>query len=150
MHKNPKLHDTASGLENVFGMYIENRGKTAARIDKTALVYAKVPTFDLLPSEPDYFEETVHSGLVMVPSGEPIGRVGYLRPSPSALSLEEIAAINRGEYFLYAYGKIEYRDAFNNPHMTQFGYVYNVPRDGEPEVLRGFIPGGPSAYNQAT
>ena len=54
---------------------------------------------------------------------------------------------------LVSYGFVEYGCVFDCatcPHVVRFGYVYNFPQGGEPQILTGFMPGGPSAYNAST
>jgi hypothetical protein len=75
--------------------------------------------------------------------------VGPLEPS-AFLTQGELAAIETGELFLYAYGRTQYQDAFRrSPNETAFGFVYHVPLGGDPRP-RGFMRAGPSVYNNAT
>jgi hypothetical protein len=134
---------------NAFGVSIHNMGRTPARILSSTLVYIRIDSFRELPAEPTYGEVNAHDGLILVPNGEPIGRVAFLFPEP-VLSKEQAAAVTAKRAFVYAYGVIKYLDVFGCLHSTQFGYVYNFPQAGEPQLLKGFMPGGPAAYNRAT
>jgi hypothetical protein len=44
---------------------------------------------------------------------------GAARP----LTAEEMAAVERGDLSIYIYGRIEYKDAFNRPHWTNFCFA---------------------------
>jgi hypothetical protein len=137
---------------NVFAVYIKNFGKTPARISRSALVYEKIPSFDRLPTAPNYKNVTVHEGWIFVPGGEPFGHLAFLSPD-SILTEPEAQAVANKETLLYAYGFVEYRCVFDCaecPHESRFGYVYNFPQGGEPQMLKGFKPGGPEAYNRVT
>jgi len=141
-------------FRNVFAVSVKNVGRTPALVTKSVLLYVRVDDLSQLAAEPAYTEPDIqiHDGLLLFPDGEPIGRVAFLQPE-AILSKAQVAAIQNKEGFVYAYGFIEYRDAFECPrcpHRTQFGYVYNFPQGGEPQVLKGFMPGGPDSYNKST
>lgn len=61
-----------------FAVFINNSGKTPARVSKSALDYERIPSFGQLPPEPNYRNVSVHNGLVLVPNGEPFGRIAFL------------------------------------------------------------------------
>ena len=59
-----------------------------------------------------------------------------------------------------AYGVVKYREVYDRPHETRFGYAYRVPethfvmKDGRIETVSFgkavFNHGGPAAYNLVT
>jgi hypothetical protein len=137
--------------QNVVGISIKNFGRTPARVIHSCLIYVRVDSLKTLPDVPQYLDITTHQGLTIVPNGEPIGHVAYLRPSSHLAPKEATAVINQ-ESFLYAYGFVEYADTVGGDkhHFTRFGYVYNIPQGGQPQFLTGLMPGGPPAYNETT
>ena len=73
-------------------------------------------------------------------------------PNSILVEVEKQAIENKRE-LLYAYGFVEYWCVFDckeRPHESRFGYVYNFPQSGEPQMLKGFMPDGPEAYNRST
>lgn len=139
-------------VRNVFAASIVNSGRTPAKILRSTLIYVRIPTLDELPIEPEYVDIITHAGLILISGGEPFGHVAFLRPS-AILTQSQAQSIMNKDAFLYAYGFVEYRCVFDCsacPHESRFGYVYNFPQGGEPQVLRGFIPAGPKAYNRYT
>jgi hypothetical protein len=78
-----------------------------------------------------------------------MGFAAYLEPH-AILPKSEADAVSRQEAFLYAFGKVVYRDVYDRMHETRFGYVYHFPLGGDP-VERGFRREGlPPSYNRAT
>jgi hypothetical protein len=137
---------------NAFAVKIVSAGRTPAKIIRSGLDYVMVENLSQLPAIPQYTNISLHDGLVMIPREEPIGRVAFLQPK-AILSKAEAKAIMNKDAFVYAYGFVEYGCVFDCatcPHVVRFGYVYNFPQGGEPQILTGFMPGGPSAYNAST
>ena len=135
------------------GMNISNTGRTPARILRSTLLYAWTDNSWPLPFTPVYLPEeiTIHSGLLLMPNSQPIAHIAFLKPF-DVLTVEQVEAVKDRKAFVYAYGFVEYRDVFDEKvvHETRFCYVYNFPQPGEPQFLKGLMPGGPEGYNKAT
>lgn len=154
--------DKRGAYHHIFNTSIKNVGKTVAQIDKTAIRYVYVEeSLSKLPEVPDYGKGTHHDGYLLIPNGEiwiytlltalAVNRLEAAQGVESGLlNRRQIANIEKGQDFLYAYGEVKYRDIFRKRRRTRFGYVYHFPKpnelgDGKPR----FQPGGPRAYNDA-
>jgi hypothetical protein len=136
---------------NVFDLVIKNSGKTPAHLLELSLSYRNMTKaeWDSLPPEPEY-EYVSMGGLLLVPT-DSIGRRTVLTPSGGILSEQELSSIENADRFLYAYGSVKYRDAFENIREMRFGYMYYFPQGGRVGLEpAGFERLGPEAYNRAT
>jgi hypothetical protein len=122
------------------------------------------------PAEPDFDEEPNYTSNAI---GTAIARPAEIPDSGTVLAPNNgfqliayfddgmmneatVESIQRHEKLLCAYGFVDYRDAFDRPHITRFCYIYRFigPRfrtitEDNVDMSR-FVLGGPDAYNQTT
>ena len=133
---------------NAFTCSIKNTGRTPARLVASSLQYRKIDSLKDVSQVPDYGKMLPFDDLLLV-VGDSVGDLAYLYPQ-IVLNKPEVEAIQGQKAFLYAYGKVVYKDVYNETHETKFGYVYHMPVGGDPKP-RGFNRGGlPPTYNGAT
>ena len=148
--------DSPEKMENpfhhAFPAIIKNVGKTPARIEKVYIHYilTQYPPKSL-SEQPVYINLLEEPSFVLVPNEEtPV--ITYLGHNGGVLTRGEIIAIqNRQAAFLYAYGMVQYKDVYDRPQETRFGYVYHFPQGGMINIEKtGFRRGGPELYNRQT
>jgi hypothetical protein len=143
-----------------FPAKITNVGRTPAKIDSIAIRYIRIPSDpSQLSAEPDYGELSPAGGYCLVPRDKATVNA-TLSQDEGTLTKGQIDAISKRQQFLYAYGIVKYRDVYELPHETRFGYVYYPPdlyyvqKGGEVSSISFdkavFQRGGPLAYNSNT
>jgi hypothetical protein len=132
----------------------KNCGRTIARIKDVQIRFHTIRAIEDLPQVPDYkpsaFPADKFFGQILAPSQEFEVATSFEGGMPTD---EQITAIRRYELALCAYGCVRYLDFANEPRVSQFCYVYYVPRGlvmiGVNEKER-FETGGPPGYNRYT
>lgn len=123
---------------------VHNKGRTPARITRMASAGQYVPKGDDLPETFRYPKEA-----------EPFTERGYVMP-PGAIT-ETGIAIESGHLQLikeqkgdfYFLGLIEYRDTFDQHHVTKYCYQLKPSQDLTNPIFEFYI-GGPDRFNDAT
>lgn len=119
-------------------------GNTPAKIMRQAITSVHVKSIDDLPLVPAYdFSESPHPRvLVAEPERDPWSVRPYFNPLVKN-SPEIWQAINEGLKIQVVYGVVVYLDVIDEQieHETRFCYVWTAES-------RGFILGGPAAYNR--
>jgi hypothetical protein len=136
---------------NVFDVVFKNSGKTPAHLLEYSLRYRHLTKaeWESLPSEPEY-EWLPLGGLLLVPT-DSVGERAVLTPKGGILTEPEFTSIRLADRFLYAYGSVKYRDAFEKIRKMRFGYLYYFPQGGRVSIEdAGFQRAGPEAYNRAS
>jgi hypothetical protein len=150
----PNIFEMFAGISafNAFVFDLVNQGKTVARLTgpvqyRTQSLLPKedlpeLPDYGGPPSTGDYSPEYAR---VLAP-GE---RNGLIRiPFQEFIDAEKLAAIERRDVRLFAYGSFRYADSFGrDPHEVQFGYTY---RPKTPEAEAHWMPIPKQAYNKHT
>ncbi len=130
-----------------------NYGKTPAFIVEVGYRFVTLPNLAALSPEPNYRNPNApvplvppkpDLGIPLLPNKSTNPIAAPVEPS-SLLTQPEINNIDKGEVVLYAYGFIEYRDVFDDPHETRWGYLFVVPAGFS--TYRGWQMAGPDAYN---
>lgn len=146
-------------ISHRFAAQIKNLGRTPAKIEGIAVRYVRTSrnVRDMDP-EPDYGEIDTEQ-FSLLPNSE-MAATAILSPGSGVLAKAEVTAIQEGREFLYAYGVVKYRDVYERPHETRFGYAYRTPdshyilNDGKVETISFgkavFQHAGPAAYNEVT
>jgi len=146
-------------ISHRFAAQIKNLGRTPAKIEGIAVRYVRTSRSarDMDP-EPDFGEIDTEQ-FFLLPNSE-MAATAILSPEGGVLAKAEVTAIQDGREFLYAYGVVKYRDVYDRPHETRFGYAYRTPdshyilKDGKVETISfgkaAFQHAGPNAYNHVT
>ena len=146
-------------ISHRFAAQIKNLGRTPAKIEGIAVRYVRTSRSarDMDP-EPDFGEIDTEQ-FFLLPNSE-MAATAILSPESGVLTKAEVTAIKDGREFLYAYGVVKYRDVYDRPHETRFGYAYRTPdshyilKDGKIETISFgkavFQHAGPAAYNHVT
>lgn len=146
-------------ISHRFAAQIKNLGRTPAKIEGIAVRYVRTTKSagDMDP-EPDFGEIDTEQ-FFLLPDSE-IAATATLSPEGGVLTKANVTAIKDGKEFLYAYGVVKYRDVYDRPHETRFGYAYCTPdshyilKDGKIETVSFgkavFQHAGPVAYNRVT
>jgi hypothetical protein len=146
--KDPYFKDPFS---HAFPVIIKNVGRTPARVKSVLIQYVLIQHKpDLLPAHPAYIDALKEPSFLLVQSEEtPV--LTYLSRNGGLLTKEEVWAIQRQQLFLYGYGIVEYKDVYERPHETRFGYVYHFPQSGMVNFEKtAFRRRGPESYNRQT
>jgi hypothetical protein len=152
-HGNPDLITSPKrddGIpNNIFVATIRNIGKSPAQITDMNAWYVKLDKMEDLAVKPDYEKSQNLEGMILVPN-DFIAQGQSLLPD-SCLTQEEEVKIRNAKMFLYAYGFVNYKDAFGNRRYTRWGYLYSFPQ-GNLTVFDfpRFQRAGPPEYNKAT
>jgi hypothetical protein len=124
----------ASGMMNPiihsFPAKIRNVGRTPAKIDQIGTRYVHLqdhPTF--LPAEPDYGKLENQHGYLLI-SDDEIMVNAHLSSNSGFLTKRAVSDIRNGVSYLYAFGVVKYRDTYDGPHETRFGFIYHFPQGG--------------------
>ena len=146
-------------ISHRFAAQIKNLGRTPAKIEGIAVRYVRSSRSarDMDP-EPDFGEIDTEQ-FFLLPNSE-MAATAILSPESGVLTKAEVTAIQDGKEFLYADGVVKYRDVYDRPHETRFGYSYRTPdshyilKDGKVETISFgkavFQHAGPAAYNHVT
>jgi hypothetical protein len=138
--------------KNVFVASAKNTGNTPARIIEFRVKYKQVPSLQDIPQKANYGPRPRSKSsdeILLCKEEQPIGAFAFLEPN-IIVTKPEKEKIERQEAFLYAYGILFYKDAFNRMHETKFGFIYHMPIGGD-VFERGFRRDKlPAAYNKAT
>lgn len=145
-------------IAHVFAGKLVNVGKTPARIEAAAIRYIRTSTHPSdLDAIPDYGEV---SESVMFAFPNEVNTISANLSPTATLTQAQIEAVQNEKEFLYAFGIVKYRDVYEEPHETRFGYFYQVQdrhlvmKDGVVETIRTgearFRKAGPPAYNGHT
>ena len=135
---------------HMFSATIKNVGKTPAQIEEISIKYlfrAENPV--------TLVEDKIHGDIVKEPSfllvpNEESVVAAFLSPD-AMLTKEQVLAIQSHRAFLYAYGIVRYKDVYDRPHETRFGYLYHFPQGGMINFeTAGFRRGGPASFNGQT
>jgi len=133
---------------NVFLAAIKNVGETPATLIKSKVIYQYVARLQDIPDDPDYGNLNPLNNMILV-KGDSIGEAAFLQPD-RILTRSQADAVRIREAFIYAYGIIKYRDAFEAGHETCFGFLYRFTLGGDPRPV-GFVREElPPKYNRAT
>jgi hypothetical protein len=133
---------------------IKNMGKTPAQALNFACHYIHIASLSDLPEIPNYEELAPQGEHWIIPGDEFIVHVD-LKTNDGILYEREVKDIRLRNSFLYAFGILEYRDAFGHEHRTQFGFAYHFPNRGIVDAEGNdlgkpyFRKDGPKAYNRA-
>jgi hypothetical protein len=142
------LNEPGRDKTNSFACSIKNTGNTPARLVESALKYRKIDSLKNVPDEPDYSEALSYDDLLLV-KGDSTGILTSLYPEV-VLKQPELAAVKTKTAFLYAFGRVVYKDVYDRQHEARFGYVYHIPHGGDPRPLGFAREGLPREYNKAT
>jgi len=141
-------HLVGYGAQNVFRFALENTGNTPARLVEVVTNYRKINRRQDIPQEPDYGTGTFLNDMPLSPEASE-HYMTFLEPD-IILNWEDFQAVSQQAAFLYAFGRVIYRDVYSRLHETRFGCVYHIPLGGDPRE-RGFRREWmPPAYNKAT
>jgi hypothetical protein len=148
IHVNPETrHDGV--LSHCFNWHFQNTGKSPAFIQKVSSRFIRIKNLNDLPSEPVYLNprELSYESEPLLP-GKDFGPV--YSPLESDLPFDQMEVEHRSKKcLLYAYGFVQYLDAYRRTHETRFGLVY----DSAPTLKRDydrFRLAGPPSYNRYT
>lgn len=126
------------GLSHCLTWYAQNVGKSPAFLEAISSRFVLIKGPSELPPEPIYStpqQLRCESEPVLV--GEKSGKI--YTPLEGAVDYYEVEMrCQTGEYRLYAYGYVKYKDIHDRPHETRFGLLYDSD---------GFRLVGPPAYN---
>jgi hypothetical protein len=114
---------------------IGNNGRSAGYVfDHTAVIY----TGTKLPEQPDYYGDRPHNAVV--PGGG--GSVGVTldNPTPPPLTEDQFNRITKGEEAIYVYGKLSYRDTFDEIHDLGYAVRIEIIQNTSPPVFRDTVP----------
>jgi hypothetical protein len=145
-------------IAHLFAGKLVNVGKTPAKIEAVAIRYVRSPTH---PSHwnviPDYGEISEREFFVFP---DEVNTISANLSPVATMTQSQIDAVLNEEEFLYAFGIVKYRDVYEQPHETRFGYMYKVQdrhlimKDGIIETIRTgearFRRDGPAKYNAHT
>jgi hypothetical protein len=122
---------------------IMNTGRTPAWITLIGSSAQFVKSEEDLPRIPNYPVTTRFGqrGSVLTPHGHTEAGVSF--------ETKRLEYVERGEVILYFYGFVEYRDAFNQTHMTRYCYRLKRSQDLTSQSLFEFYVDGPGGYNTA-
>ncbi len=134
--------------KNLFQCSIKNTGNTPARLLEISLSYKLATNQKDIPRRPDYGERSNLNSLVLV-KDDSIGYETVLEPR-DILTWDETESVRNRKTFLYAYGLVTYKDAFNRKHETRFGYLYHFPQGGDRRKAQFMREELPTPYNTAT
>lgn len=126
-----------------------NYGKTPAFIVSIKARLIQIGKLDDLPPEPEYGGDAsgLPNGTEVVAVPEKSTALMFARLEPNVLlKQDEIDKIMRGETALYVFGCVSYRDVFDEPRETRWGFIFRVPSGFS--KYRGWIMAGPAAYNR--
>ena len=134
-----------------------NSGKTVARITDVRGRFHIISKPEDLPSIPDYSlwkrpKEIPEDGRIVVP-GKTFQAAFPLESDTLGSTDIEVQAIKQGFRLWFAYGIVTYLDFSNTERVTQFCFVYKIPKGF---VFRSLTDearwdvGGPAGYNKAT
>jgi hypothetical protein len=152
------LDDLTKG-KALFNWFINNTGRTPARIEKVAARYILIKSFGDIPADPKSMyigdlEEIPHKGRLLFPN-ERFWSFEFLEPSNP--TPEQVTDIREGKRTLFAIGYVRYLDVVSKdtppvPHVTNICYYYFVPQGDLIGVKAGWRPclEAPSAYHEAT
>jgi hypothetical protein len=134
---------------NIFDIAIKSVGKTPAQLIDIVNQYVSIESLGGLPVPPEYGTPAPLDGLLLVPEDSFSNRT-VLNPTPT-LNPETHIRVMNAERFLYAFGRVRYRDTFGLERETRWGYVYDFPQGlmvsiREPRFQRA----GPPEYNKST
>ena len=112
---------------------IKNTGKTPA-LDVTALACASVVKKNVKPTfSYNKILDPIQSRMIILPNDEKTTEINIEDSqrisADGKLTKEAIDYLNSGKETIYIYGKITYKDIFDEQHWTTFCYIYN-PVDG--------------------
>jgi hypothetical protein len=156
-HLAPKLVPAIPGMvgaiEHMFCYRIWNAGKATATDVKAFGWYVIVDSLDELPVLPEYGVFQQFPNGVLIPTDKPhteltLWSCEKLRPNP-ILWQSDIDDIENRKKFLFAYGKVTYKNGVGADSFTAFGFVYHAAMDGDWKP-KGFLHAGPPEYNKAT
>ena len=112
---NPKEEDFGKDINNVAAVSFKNTGETPATLVESTLVYRHVSSLDDIPKVPEYDQKGSDNELLLV-KGDSIQAIAFLQPNP-LLTKAQVIALRQRKAFLYAYGAVNYKDAFGKmPH----------------------------------
>jgi len=129
------------------GYIAKNYGRTPGWVTSHWCDAKIVPTMNGLPAKPDYFSRRGSISIetcddLYVPDGD--------RKNKILIPFADLIPVARREQFLYVYGIITYRDAWDSPpHETRFCFYWHVPPQGDINP-RDFCQEGPAGYNGQT
>jgi hypothetical protein len=137
-------------IVHLFQAKVKNVGKTPAKIESVSVRYIRTSSNPIqLNADPDYGKIFPQDGYFLTPQDE-ILATATLSPE-GTMTKAQIAAIRNQDAFSFAYGIVKYRDVYDHPHETRFGYVYRAPRDGLVGADKAsFRHGGPPSYSRTT
>lgn len=157
-HAAPTLIAAVPGIsgapQHMFCFRIWNAGKTTATEVKAFAWYVMVDTLEELPVSPQYGVLEDFPNGVLIPTNQPVNgehslwTCRMLQPNPILLQ-SDIEAIESRKKFLFAYGKVTYKNGVGSDCFIAFGFVYNAPMEGDWRP-KGYLNGGPPGYNKAT
>jgi hypothetical protein len=137
---------------HLFPAIMRNIGRTPARLTETGFRYVLLTSLADLPIKPTYKNISRENGHLLFSDEEQWAHIRLTDGSDEGLlSEEQVMGIRNGSIFLYAYGFVAYRDAYDRRHRTRFGFVYNFPKGLSGNIEKpGFKRAGPKSYNEAT
>jgi hypothetical protein len=147
IHINPEAPNGVPS--HAFQWRFQNVGKSPAFIERISSCFIALKSLDDLPIEPEYLPPRE-----LIFESEPLlARRIYgpiYSPLESKLTFDELERDHRSKKcFLYAYGFVQYRDAYRRLHETRFGLTYESAPTLRREYDRFYLA-GPPAYNRYT
>jgi hypothetical protein len=145
----PEVGDPiGSDQRNIFICAIKSVGNTPARLIDATIAYQQIGNLEDIPKEPMYGKGPLNE-LPLVKE-DSFAVVATLQPNSSLSKQDMVAILTSNKQFLYAYGRVKYKDVFGKEHETRFGYVYHFAKGGDPRPSEFRRDGLPAAYNRAT
>jgi hypothetical protein len=138
------LPNAGQVMRNAFACRIWNAGKTPAKLMRSAMKYVRVKSLSDLPVATIDPAASIDGGtLVPTEASAQMGLVlvAYLEPDVF-VTPEELMELRQQKMFLYAYGVVEYEDAFKRSQTIPLGFAYHFPMGGDPrpEGFYWFLP----------